>query len=500
MLIYIIKSSACLAIFLVIYKLFLEKESVHHFKRFYLLSSIGLAFAIPLLTFTQYVTLTNNIDTFQSPLTEPILNLESTVLESFNSTIVLWAIYCIGVLFFSAKFIFNISILLKRIKDNLKFKTGIFTNVLLKDIVIPHTFFNFIFFNKGEFESKKIPREVLLHEQTHAVQKHSIDIIFIELIQILTWFNPLIYLVKHFIKLNHEFLADQAVLKEGIQTSTYQSILLSFTCNTKEPLLANAINYSLIKKRFTIMKTKSSKRSLGIKTLFLLPLVAFTLYGFSNKKTIIINNSVPDLEEIYVQKKATKEQIKEYNRLAKHYNSQPADQLIIKQKDLERLKYLYHLMSEEQRENVEEFPVVAPPPAPKPPKSPEKAPTVLEIKVTPPPPPPIPDDATPEQKKKYKDAIKLYKQKIKLKNKKKSLVEVREIASPAVPLAPKPPLDHVIEMAKKGAIFYFEGEKISSDSAIALLKRNNKINISTKASKSKQPVVHLSIKPIVIEN
>jgi len=87
-----------------------------------------------------------------------------------------------------------------------------------------------------------------IRDRTHASQKHSIDVVFIEGLQVLLWFNPLIYIIKHAIKLNHEFLADQGVLQKGINTNSYQKIILAFSSNATEPQLANAINYSSIKK------------------------------------------------------------------------------------------------------------------------------------------------------------------------------------------------------------------------------------------------------------
>jgi hypothetical protein len=85
------------------------------------------------------------------------------------------------------------------------------------------------------------------------------------------------------------------------------------------------------------------------------------------------------------------------------------------------------------------------------------------------------------------------------------IIRVEEINPHVPPVAPPPPpplspLDHVIEMAKKGAIFYYEGKKISSDKAIDVLKKNNKINIDTRGSNGNRPVVRLSIEPFEIDN
>lgn len=429
MLVYILKSSACLAVFLVFYKLFLEKESIHIFKRFYLIFGIVIAFSIPFITFTEYVEVSTEIQsvTIKNLTVNP--NIQTNYLA-----IILWSIYGLGVITFGIKFIFNLTRILNKIKQNPKHKYGEFTNVLLVNLLIPHTFFNYIFLNKGKFEAHQIPEEVLLHEQTHAIQKHSLDILFIEILQTIFWFNPLLYFIKKDIKLNHEFLADQAVLSKGYNTANYQNTLLAFSSDALQPQLANAINYSLIKKRFTVMKTQTSKKAIWIRSLILLPLLGITLYSFSDKVIIEkekINSG--ELEVTTLQEKATQKQVAEYNTLVKKYNEQSKEEIVITLKDLERLKYLYHVMSVNQRKNAEPFPDVPPPPPA--PNTPD-APKVIEGKIVPsasPPPPPIPENATKAQKKKYEETIQNYefrKQNAKLRKiKRDELNRVRELPS-----------------------------------------------------------------------
>ncbi len=439
MIIYILKLSACLAFFLAFYKLVLEKENMHVFKRFYLLGALLLSIGIPLITFTYYVELSTEI-----------VSLENTVLEIQSQTnylpIILIFIYSLGIILFGYKFIKNLYQLNHKIKNNPKQRSKTITNVLLKDLIVPHTFFNFIFFNKQKFETHKIPKEVIWHEETHAIQKHSIDVLFIEIIKIVFWFNPLMYVLKHFIKLNHEFLADQAVLKKGIKTITYQETLLAFSSNNAHPQLANAINYSLIKKRFTVMKTQTSKKGIWLRSILLLPILAILLFSFSSKIIVPEEKYIQvEKELISNQEKATKKQVKEYNALAKKYNDMSEDKMVIKKNDIERLKYLYNLMSVEQHKKAQPFPSFpAPPPAPNQPK----VPRVIELREAPPapdapeaqrvlkmrklpPPPPLPANATPAEKKKHKETIKNYKlktQKVKLqKIKEGELIKVRKL-------------------------------------------------------------------------
>ncbi len=457
MLIYILKFSVCLAVFMIFYKLFLEKESMHQFKRIYLLIGIAIALGIPFITFTEYVVTSSEF--------QPVIINDLALNTNTNSdylSIVLWSIYGLGVLIFGILFFKNLINILSKINRNTRVKNNHFTNVLLQNLVIPHTFFNYIFLNKHKFETQQIPKEVLLHEETHAIQKHSLDILFIELLQVIFWFNPLLNFIKKDIKLNHEFLADQAVLNNGFDTSTYQNTLLTFSSNALHPQLANAINYSLIKKRFTVMKTHTSKKGIWFRGILLLPILAILLFSFSTKVIVLEEkNDIVEFEKIIQQEKATPEQIKEYNAIVKKLNSQPENRRIIKQKDVERIKYIYSLMSAEQKKGAEPFPKLAPPP-PKVvgvvevstpevievveippaaiaskvievieiPSNASEAPKVLVVREIPPP-PPLPDNATPDEKKKYKEAIKDYKlktQKVKLqKAKEGKLIKVREL-------------------------------------------------------------------------
>ncbi|TXE19352.1 M56 family metallopeptidase [Psychroserpens burtonensis] len=441
MLIYLLKFSACLAIFMVFYKLLFEKSSVHKFKRFYLLATLVLALVIPSLTFIEYIEPVidkehNSFVVSDSDMVETI----PEVIEVNYTPIILWSLYGLGIFVFLLKFCINLNTIISRIKNNPKLKTGSFIHVLVSNLKTPHTFFNYIFFNKHKFEQNDIPKEVLIHEQTHAKQKHSIDVLLLELLQIIFWFNPLIYLLKRDVKLNHEFLADRAVLQNGIEPSTYQTILLAFSSKAEHQELANAINYSSIKKRFTVMNTHTSKRSIWLRSLLILPVLALLFYGFTESEQLEIEIIPPEIIELYLnedgelllenkiityedieelyrpdlklqvtikvfqdadvkiakdvskklkeigikkmtvctsrisefqndsQEEATPKQVAEYNILAKKINAQSKNNPIIKLKDIERINYLYKLMSTTQKESAQPFPNFPPqPPAPTPP-------------------------------------------------------------------------------------------------------------------------------------
>ena len=309
---YLIKSTALLAIFFVGYKIFLERENMHVFKRFYLLGSVLSALLIPFITFTQYVEIVPVVfesselvasDSFISGVTEVAeVAVASTPINYWPY--IIWSLYALGVLFFSIRFATNLFRFYQRISTNEQVKQHGLWYILLHAKSTPHTFFHYIFLHKETFQKGEIPNEVLIHEHAHALQKHTIDLLAMELLQIVLWFNPLVYFLKKSIKLNHEFLADEAVLQSGTQLASYQNILLDFSSTSSVPAMAHSLNYSSLKKRFTVMKTNTSKRGTWLRSMLVLPLLAVLIYGFSTTQTIerISSESKVKVENPEVQK------------------------------------------------------------------------------------------------------------------------------------------------------------------------------------------------------
>lgn len=293
MLFYLLKFSSCLLILLTVYKLFLEKESIHTFKRFYLLSALVAALAIPLITFNTYVEpVPVSQEVVLYPAATPVAIQKTD--NGFNIayiTILLWGLYMAGMVVLSVRFLFNLGSLTKTVLKNEKVKSGKITLVLLLKHITPHTFLSYIFLDKQLFDAHQISEEVLLHEETHARQKHSLDILAIELLQIVFWFNPLIYLLKKEIKLNHEYLADREVINKGVDPKKYFEILINHSSLQQSNQLTNAINYSSIKKRISVMKTNTSRRAAWLKTVALVPLVCLLVYGFSEKKEVLTEST-----------------------------------------------------------------------------------------------------------------------------------------------------------------------------------------------------------------
>ncbi|MFC2132726.1 M56 family metallopeptidase, partial [Bacteroidota bacterium] len=152
------------------------------------------------------------------------------------------------------------------------------------------SFFNIIFINKERIDNAQIDK-VLAHEIIHVKQKHSVDLIILEILTIVQWFNPLIWLYRSSLKGVHEYLADEGVVLQGYNRSNYQDLLLSQAMGIRVNEFTHSFNQSLIKKRIIMMTKLRSKTSAKYKVLAIVPVLAIILMAFSGSKSITFSNS-----------------------------------------------------------------------------------------------------------------------------------------------------------------------------------------------------------------
>jgi hypothetical protein len=179
-------------------------------------------------------------------------------------------------------------------KNNTKVTINGIEVILTNQISLPYSFWNSIFINKQEFENGKISNELLIHEFSHIRQKHSFDILLIEFVQIIFWFNPLIFLYKQAIKLNHEYIADSCVIDSNLALADYQNQLINLISRNSKIFLASNFNYSFTKRRL-IMMGRNEKKSIGYK-IALIPLLAGLLFyciSCSKETMLIEENNEP---------------------------------------------------------------------------------------------------------------------------------------------------------------------------------------------------------------
>ncbi len=301
MILYIIKSSLCLAIVLGLYAFFLEREKMHRFNRFYLLVGLLFSFLIPLITVsyvTHDVTVSQLVNTNFDNITGIVNSSASTLIDSnaISPRYGLFSLYLLISTLIFVRFTCNLSRLLYKIR---KYQKVLFKQVylvLLKEKVLPHTFLQFVFVDNEAFQNNEIEKELFTHELAHAKQWHSIDLVIVELLQIVFWFNPLVHLCKRAIKLNHEFLADEQVVVQHGRISKYQHLLLNKAGLSNQVSLASNLNYSVTKKRLTMMTKKTPRTRAVCIGLMTLPVFIALMTVFGKKVHATVSN--PDLASI----------------------------------------------------------------------------------------------------------------------------------------------------------------------------------------------------------
>jgi beta-lactamase regulating signal transducer with metallopeptidase domain len=296
---YILKSGILLLIFYAVYKLVLENERMFRFNRAYLLGSLVFSFVIPFQLFSFETTLSNKMS---------LVRLDEIVLQNNNKsgdaisgydflTIFIFAVYAFAVVILVIRFLWLVTLFYKKSKKN---ETRLLNGekvVLVDEAILPHSFWNTIFINKNEFENGRIPSELIAHEKAHLQQKHTLDILFIEVLQIVFWFNPILFFYKKAIKLNHEFLADESVNKQFGAVRNYQNLLLHFASNKNTISLASNINYLITKKRLIMMTKKKSPIKVVLKISAVSTVYVLLLFVFSTKTMAQTGSNKADVKE-----------------------------------------------------------------------------------------------------------------------------------------------------------------------------------------------------------
>jgi bla regulator protein BlaR1 len=312
MIAYLIKSAVCLVLLLAAYHLLLEKEKMHRFNRLFLLAGMVFSLTIPALTIrvpqaavaavqvipVNYV-IEEHLPQVITTTTQPA-QAENAVI-SYTLTLTDYLLIAYGVVAFTllVRFVKNLYDINTRIRNGDQQRLENCTLVLVPQEIIPHSFFNYIFVNKAEYQSGTMDKQLLLHEFTHVNQKHSYDIVFIELLKIIFWFNPIFILYKKAIQLNHEFLADDGVLSTHINLKAYQHLLLSKAGFSHTLNLTSNFNYSITKKRLIMMNQNTPKLRAMLKATALAPVMLALVFAFCIKaRAMPVKNALPLVDTV----------------------------------------------------------------------------------------------------------------------------------------------------------------------------------------------------------
>lgn len=305
---YLIKLSICLAVVYIFYQLLLRRLTFYNWNRWYLLGYSAMSFIIPLINIMPQL---RNREMEEAVILTwiPSWQYVSTEKQNIFETLSYWDWTFIalasGTIFFLARFIIKLySFLLIRNKAKLitKFPALLYQ---LDENITPFSFGKAIFINQ-HLHSEEELAEIIRHEFIHVKQKHTIDIVFAELLCITNWFNPFAWLIRHSIKQNLEFIADNKVVQNGFDKKEYQYLLLKVMGN-KQYAFTTHFNFSNLKKRIAMMNTLKTTRVHLIKFLFLLPIIAVLLLSFRKeiqkaevkKPVTFAKDTVPDKDSGY---------------------------------------------------------------------------------------------------------------------------------------------------------------------------------------------------------
>lgn len=283
---YILKLSVSLAVVFLFYQLVLRKLTFYSWNRWYLLGYTLLCLFIPFIDITPV--LKSGEWTGSHAVTwVPILAYgpdepEATKVSGhYNSWNLFWMIMAAGMLIMVVRLLIQLISFYRMIKKAKAITREGMNLYQVDESIIPFSFGNSIFINQHLHSDEEL-QEIIRHEFVHVKQRHSIDIVWTEILCIINWYNPFAWLIKRSIRQNLEFIADNKVLENGINKKQYQYLLLKVIGNNQFSI-APKFNFSSLKKRIAMMnKMKSAKRQL-LRLLFLLPATAILLLAFRNK-------------------------------------------------------------------------------------------------------------------------------------------------------------------------------------------------------------------------
>ena len=289
-LIYSLQAIILQALFVIVFEIFFKKETFFKANRIYLIGSLILSFIIPLIEIP-----IDLIDQEQAiiQLKEIVITRNNSVFnidEKASAYSFIFIIYLIGFLIFFGLFFYKLIKIFSLIKSSKHFKNNQSNLFYIENSNQAFSFFNFIFIGTDNQNFDVIVK----HELVHAKQWHSLDILIVEILKIVFWFNPILYHYhKRFIEL-HEFEADMKSANED--KKKYFEVLLCqiLNCNSIS-LTNNFYNQSLIKKRIVMLQKSKSKRRGIAKYLVVIPVVVLSMTVFS---TTIVAQEVKKIEKV----------------------------------------------------------------------------------------------------------------------------------------------------------------------------------------------------------
>ncbi|WBL22802.1 M56 family metallopeptidase [Zunongwangia sp. HRR-M8] len=297
--------------FLLVYELFLKKETFFTANRCYLLLTPVLSLALPFASFSVFsevlpastVTAINNTiklpEVFIGGNQPQVEQLPTVHIKAEKTTAINWwlVLYGLGSLISLLLFFKRWSVLGKLFQYKAEEKKD-FRIIEIPNSRMAFTFLKTVFL--GSEISVEERKQILAHELIHVSQKHSFDLLFFEMLKVLFWFNPLVYVFQNRIALLHEFIADEQVLKQTSKKHYFNQLLNSAFETQNFSFTNQFFNQSLIKKRIVMLQKTKSKTIAKFKFLLVVPVLAMMLIyvSCSDDRDVASQNPSNDIDNL----------------------------------------------------------------------------------------------------------------------------------------------------------------------------------------------------------
>ena len=300
MMLYVIKAAITLALLYSCFFIFLSKETFHRFNRCMLVGIMLVSLVMPMFHFTTEHPTTLNEEVYQMQNyiqhdTTPII-VTAQQAQGITWIQVLTWIYMAGVVLMLILTLVQAISLCRFMCSGVRHTdTQGNTVILHNNDVPPFSIFRYIVMSVKDYESCRL--YILTHEQEHIRLGHTYDLLLLQGMKTLMWFNPFIWFLSRDLKAVHEYEADQAVINQGIDAKSYQQLLVMKVVGNRLQPFTNNLNHGSLKKRIVMMYQKPSNRWLMLKALCAIPVAALTINAFATPiETDPVEDMVKTLE------------------------------------------------------------------------------------------------------------------------------------------------------------------------------------------------------------
>ena len=322
---YIIKSCILLALLYGSFALLLSRETFHRFNRLALLGVLVASLILPAVQLSvkkpSYLNYEEvripHVEVIASPVQNEVQDIETpqstlpAIEESMQEPAfrvdmmqVVQYLYIIGLLASLAIFFVQLFRLWREIRGGVQTKDELGNTVVIRGgNFAPYSFLHYIIINASDYEHLRRP--ILAHEQAHIRLGHTWDLLLLEAVKAVQWFNPFVYLLGRDLKAVHEYEADDAVLNFGIDAKTYQLLLVTKAVGSRLQTVCNNLSHHSLKKRIKMMHKNNSNRWLMSKGLVLPAIMTLAIVAFAK----------PKVEEVFLSNEVALPAVEDNNQL-----------------------------------------------------------------------------------------------------------------------------------------------------------------------------------------